>query len=272
MFEPFLLSVTVVGSFLAGIYDLKTSNVPDKLCIAMIIIGLLTHTYTGFMTGDFTNLINSFIFGGIFLAFGLAMYYTGQWGGGDGELLVTIGILVPTLESVQTYFPFSISFFINSFFVGAAYSILYSAIMMYNNRNMLKSFLKKFEGEKTKASMFVLSFLAALFFIYSSVFPLVITLTIIALVIFQKFAKTVEQGFLKRIPVSKLRADDTIGENIPKLGIYKTLIKGLTRKQVRQIKKHRKYVVVREGIRYGIVFPLSVLFTMLFGDLIFFLF
>ena len=88
--------------------------------------------------------------------------------------------------------------------------------------------------------------------------------------VFYKYSKIIEQGFYKKIPVKELRVDDMLGQNIPKLKLYKKYIKGLTKTQVRKIKKTRNYVIIREGIRYGMVFPLALLFTLLFGD--FFLF
>jgi Flp pilus assembly protein protease CpaA len=117
MLEILLIAIGLIGSFAAGLYDLKTTNVPDKLCIFMIMIGLILNFLTGVFTKDFSYFINSLLFGGLFLGFGLLMYYTSQWGGGDGELLVALGVLLPKLSIVKTYFPFALSFFINSFFI-----------------------------------------------------------------------------------------------------------------------------------------------------------
>jgi len=272
MFELILLFIALVGSFIAGIYDLKTTNVPDKVCLAMIILGLLTHIYSGAVTGDFTNLRDSLIFGGVFLAFGIAMYYTGQWGGGDGELLLAIGVVLPHLSFVNTYFPFAISFFINSFFVGAIYAIIFSLFMMYQNRKIYRSFKNRFKDKQTRLVLFSLAVVSILFLISYKIFLFSISSILVALIVFQKFAKSVEEGFLKRIPVSKLKIDDTIGQNIPDLGIYQKLIRGLTKEEVRKIKRHKKYIIIKEGIRYGIVFPLTLVFTLLFGDLIFLFF
>ena len=126
MLEPLLIAIALVGGFASGLYDLKTTNVPDKVCITMIILGLILHIQTGIFTGDFSYFVNSLLYGGLFLGFGLLMYYAGQWGGGDGELLIAIGILLPNLSLVKTYFPFAISFFINSFFIGSFWSVIFS--------------------------------------------------------------------------------------------------------------------------------------------------
>jgi len=219
MFELLLLAIALVGGFAAGIYDFKTTNIPDKLCILMIIVGLILHITSGIITRDFTMFINSILFGSLFLAFGLLMYYTGQWGGGDGELLIAIGILLPNLSFSKTFFPFSISFFINSFFIGAIYSILYLIIFAFKDRSVKRNFIK-----------------------------------------------ILKNGFYKKIPVSKLKVDDMIGEDIPRLKIYKRLLRGLKKGEVEKIKRVKKYVIIREGIRYGIVFPLALLFTLFFGD------
>jgi Flp pilus assembly protein protease CpaA len=117
MLELLLIAIALIGSFAAGIYDFKTSNVPDKVCLLMIILGLIIHIFSGIITKDFSMFLYSLLFGGLFLAFGLIMYYGGQWGGGDGELLISIGVLLPNLTIVKTYFPISISFFIKSFFI-----------------------------------------------------------------------------------------------------------------------------------------------------------
>jgi Flp pilus assembly protein protease CpaA len=102
MFELVLISIALIGTGFAGYWDLKTTNVPDLLIIGMIIVAIILHATQGFMIGDFTNLINAFRYGGLFLLFGLIMYFTGQWGGGDGETLVAIGFLIPTATFVKT--------------------------------------------------------------------------------------------------------------------------------------------------------------------------
>ena len=109
-----------------------------------------------------------------------------------------------------------------------------------------------------------------LFLVISQFILSAISFFIAVLIFFQRFSKTIEKSFYRKIPVSKLKVDDMLGEDIPKIRLYKRYIKGLTEKQIDKIRKVKRYVVVREGIRYGIVFPLSLVFTLLFGD--FFLF
>ena len=267
MIELFLIVVGLVGGFAAGIYDLKTTNVPDKVCIAMILIGLSTHVLTGIFTGDFSYFIYSLIFGGIFLVFGLGMYYTGQWGGGDGELLVATGVVLPILHSTKTIFPFAISFFMNSFFVGAVWSILYSLVYVYKKPKVYRKFFNDIREPKIFSILLVPLVLSA-FLLAFNIFAAVVVFLAFVMVLLLKFSKVIELAFYKRIPVRELNVDDMLGEDIPKLRLYKKHIKGLTKSQVSRIKKNKRFVVIREGIRYGIVFPLALLLTVFFGDLI----
>jgi hypothetical protein len=199
------------------------------------------------------------------------MYYAGQWGGGDGELLVSLGVLLPSLYSVSTQFPFALSFFINSFFIGAVWSIAFSMYYVYRKPSLTNKFFNDFKKPATLAIAMLPLLLSLLSLSVNRIFSLLFFL-IFVLFVFYKFSKVIEQAFYKRIPVSKLKVDDMLGEDIPKLKLYKKYIKGLTKEHVKKIKKNKKYVVIREGVRYGIVFPLALLFTFLFGDLLLLLF
>jgi len=268
MFELWLIAVALIGTGIAGYWDLKTTNVPDLLIIGMIAIGFIIHAITGFSTGNFSSLTNALIYGGLFLGFGLIMYFTGQWGGGDGETLVAIGVLVPTTTYVTTLFPFSISYFINLIFVGAIYSIVYAIYLASKNPKIIKDFYKKIlKNEKVIFSITIISILPVIFYTELFFFPVLIFLFLI----FYYFAKTIEKGFYKKIPVSKLRLDDMIGEDIPKLKIYKRYLRGLTKQEVRKIKRMKRYVMIREGVKFTPVFFLTLIFTLLLGDFLFLL-
>ncbi|NIO44395.1 MAG: hypothetical protein GTN36_02475, partial [Candidatus Aenigmarchaeota archaeon] len=260
MLELLLVAIALVGSFAAGLYDLKTTNVPDKLCITMIILGLIVHILTGIFTNDFTYFINSLLYGGLFLGFGVLMYFAGQWGGGDGELLVATGVLLPNLSFTDTYFPFALSFFVNTFFIGAFWSVIFSLYYVYKNQKLSKKFFNDFKNPMTFSISLILIILSILSLNFNLLFSLLFFLFFI-LFVFYKYSKIIEQVFYERIPVSKLKVDDMLGQDIPKLKLYKKHIKGLTKEQVTKIKRTRKYVIIREGVRYGIVFPLALLFT-----------
>jgi hypothetical protein len=137
--------------------------------------------------------------------------------------------------------------------------------LLYRNDGISKSFFKSVEQPSFMIVLLTLLSLSVVSFFYLKVFSVIFFLSFI-MVIFWKFAKSIDKGFYKRIPVRKLKVDDMLGEDIPKLKLYKRLIKGLTKEQVRKIKKNKRYVIIKEGIRYGLTFPLTLIFTLLFGD------
>ncbi len=78
-----------------------------------------------------------------------------------------------------------------------------------------------------------------------------------------RFGKTVEEiGFKKRIKVSELKEGDVLDDS--------KVWDGLTKKQVKKFQKSgKKYVVIKEGVRFAPTFPLALLITILFGDIVF---
>lgn len=49
-------------------------------------------------------------------------------------------------------------------------------------------------------------------------------------------------------------------------------LEGITEKQLREIKKSgKRFIVIKEGVRFGPAFPLALLFTLFYGDGILFL-
>jgi len=88
-------------------------------------------------------------------------------------------------------------------------------------------------------------------------------LATLGLFVIFKFSKSVEDfGFKKKIPVGKLRVGDVLLES-------KEFV-GLSPRQVAAVKRSgRKFVVIKEGVRFAPAFPLALLFTLLYGDAIF---
>lgn len=80
-----------------------------------------------------------------------------------------------------------------------------------------------------------------------------------------RFAKAVEDvGFKKKIPLSRLRIGDVL--------IDSKIWEGITEKQLKKIKKsNKKFVWIKEGVRFAPTFPLALLFTLIYGDFLFLL-
>lgn len=284
MFDIIRVLIALAGSAFCGAYDLKTTEIPDAVPIGMIIVGIAMHAYESFVSLSITPLLNSLTITGIFFVFSLFMYYRGYWGGGDGELLIAIGALLPTAPStpeiaqtVSTAIPFSLNFFFNVFLVGAVYSLFYAIVFAAKDRKTREAVFSGMKGDAKIIAALAFAIFAILFFAttfsgvpaYMQSYSVFAAISFLVLIIVYRFAKIVEkQGFYRRIPVSCLKQGDMLGEDLPKLKIYKKLIRGLTAAEVKRIKAVKKFVVIREGVRFGPVFPMALAITIFYGNAI----
>lgn len=276
MLELVSLSIAFFGSSLAAYFDLKTTEIPDIIPHTMIAIALVLYCFESILTSNYWPIVNSLISGLALLGFGFLMYFFGQWGGGDAKILGAIGFLIPKLPEkiVKLVYPFPLTYLINVFIVGAAYMLIYAFVLAIFNKKIILKFLKDMKASSKTLALgsiylfalflaisFYFSVYAKLFdfnsFLLTSVLALAITLFIFSL---WKFAKAVEEvAFKKKIPVSKLKVGDVLLES--------RLWEGITKKELKKIKKSgKKYVVVKEGVRFAPAFVIALIFTLYFGD------
>jgi hypothetical protein len=275
MFEGISIIVALAGTFLASLWDLKTTEVPDPIPYAMIGIGLAIALLQSFIYRDFSQMADCLFSGFSLLVFGALMYFLGQWGGADALILAGVGFLLPKISKPKLLFPFPFSYLLNVFIIGAIYMIIYALTFAVLNKKIILSFFEEVKASKSILSigsfgLFILFiginysilFLLNLpiqhsFVLKNSLLLLVITLGIYLLL---KFVKVVEEvGFKKRIPVSKLKVGDVLAEE--------KFWKGISEKGIEKIKKSgKRFVWIKEGVRFAPTFFLALIFTLYYGD------
>ncbi len=283
MFSEIRFLVALVGSVVGGAYDLKTTEIPDIIPHAMIILALFLAIVESLIQHSYLPIFYSLVAGLPFLAFGFLLYYFGQWGGGDAKLLAAIVFLLPTKPNFLNFnflLPFPLTYLLNVLYVGAGYMILYALVLAFMEKKILREFFKRVEASATFFSLvalacFIAFFATNLYFtsvldlekdlfilLRNSVLPLVL---FVSLILLWKFVRVVEDvGFKKRIPVSKLKVGDVLLES--------KRWDGITEAELRKIKKSgKKFVTIKTGVRFGPVFSLALLFTFFYGDVTFFL-
>jgi Flp pilus assembly protein protease CpaA len=167
MLEILLFVVALIGSIAAGLYDLKTTEIPDEIPYAMMAVGIVGNIIKSYLVWSYWPVLLSMIVGLAFLGFGFLMYYIGQWGGGDAKILSAIGFLVPVIPQqikVTLMFPFPVGFFFNVFLVGAFYMIVYAVILSFINRDIWSVFVEDLKANAKIFMTFNLSLLAFLIF------------------------------------------------------------------------------------------------------------
>ena len=282
MIEFLFIAVALIGSFIAGMYDLKTTEIPDEIPLLMGVIGFFGWLIYALTFGDFAPFFSSLLFGTAFLLLGWLLYKTGQWGGGDALLLGAIfylipfnqktnfvGIEVPTTSyELITYNLdlFLISYLFNFLIVGIIYTIIYSVFVGLRNSTATKKFMiidyrKNKPLYLTSVGLFILSSLLSFYFLKLGIMIFLIA----GLMIFWRYGKVIEKKiFTKKVKTSKVKVGDVVVD-------FKKW-DGITENQLKELKKKKKFVIIKEGVRFAHVFFIALLVTLLFGNLIFFLY
>ncbi len=279
MLEYIPFSIALAGSAIAGAWDLRTTEIPDIIPHAMIVIALAFWGIQSFLVQDYWLVGQSLLVGLGLLGMGFLMYFTGQWGGGDAKILAAIGFLLPAniFNTTQLLLPFPLSYTVNVFLLGAVYMIVYAVVFSFINRKIIHDFLANVKSSiKSMSLMFAVLLASATFLTYAinsrfgipieAPYLLNTSLTVsslaVALMLVWKFVLSVEKvGFRRKIPVGKLREGDVLMDS--------KLWEGITKENISRIKKSgKRHVVIKDGVRFGPVFPIALLFTVYAGDLL----
>ena len=255
MYSAFLFFnqlTSLIGSLIAGLWDLKTTEIPDEIPFLIASFGIFSWFIYMLYFGDAYPFLLSILIGTTFLIFGFTLYKLGQWGGGDAALLGAIGYSMPFFGLIEV-----INFVFNLFVFGAIWIIIYAFFVTMLNKRVLIEFKKK-----AKKDFFIklLILLTISCFIFSIITPIFFLFGIYSfLILFITYAKVLEKvAFIKRIPTSKLKVGDVLFKS--KVWV------GITEEELEKIRKEKKYVLIKEGVRFGITFFIALIFTLFFKD------
>lgn len=264
-----IIIIALAGSIVAGIWDLFTTEVPDEIPYLMITAGIFFWYIISGMNGDLFPLFISLAGGTLLLIFGLVLYHKGKWGGADAWLLAAIAYMIPVYEGQI----FILSFILNMVFVSMFYMAIYSVALGIKNKSVFAYFIKDLKKNKLTVAAIPLGFLilsAVLVFSFADATALFINnliLTFIAVVLltfFWRYAHAIEGHiFIKRIQSKDLKAGDVLAE---------TNWIGLTEDEIREIRKRKKYVTIKDGVRFVPVFAITLAVTLLWGNMLFFIY
>ncbi len=273
MLELALFVFGLVGLGLAGYLDLKTTEFPGWIPYGIIAASLIVLTVDGFVANNFSLLINSVFQGLLFLAIGLVLYFSRQWGDGDAWLLGSLGFLLPTriiFPTQTTILPFYLAVFFNFLIVCLIYIVVYSLFVGLKNNKVRKLFFSELKRGYVYKVISVIAFSALCvgFYFYTiyttnsfvASYLLALPAIFVLLIVLGDYARLIETHiFRKRVLSKKLKPGDVILD-----GRWK----GLTKEDIKKIRK--RYVIVKEGVRLAPVFLITFLVTVFFGSLFWF--
>lgn len=286
MVMDYILTALGLAGLLAASYtDIKTKEVPDWLNYSLILSGLGLRLIYSFSTFDFSYLLYGIYGFLLFFIIAIAMFYLGQWGGGDSKMIMGLGAIMGFELNLDS---FIIIFIVNVLFVGSFYGLIWSGIMALKTKDKFMKgyaiYSKTDEVKFHKKIILILAgFLIFLSFIvepYLRILFLLMSLLLILMLYLFIFVKTIEKVcMLKKVDPKILTEGDWIAEPViyngktiagPKdLGIEKQQIKKLI--SLYQQKKIKK-ILLKTGIPFVPSFLIAYVLTILAGNWLVYLF
>ncbi|MBN2094834.1 MAG: hypothetical protein JW727_02200 [Candidatus Aenigmarchaeota archaeon] len=233
----------------AGLYDLKTSNVHEEVPAVLISGGLFYWLVYSLVNSDLSFAVSSLLTGIVFLLSGLLLYRARVWGDGDAWILGGLGFCLPAISAgflspFTEVLPYAAYFMFTLFLVGGVYSVFYIVLYGILNRSILSRYWVELGRRRA-------IYIGALFAgIATSVFvPYFFVMGLLPWL--YTYAKVVEAGMKRKIPVSQLKEDDVLAGGD---------IRGLKREEFEELRRTRSFVDIQEGVRFTMVFSLTLVF------------
>jgi Flp pilus assembly protein protease CpaA len=270
-----LLAISVAGFGYAAYKDLRTTEFPDWLPYAIIILALGAHGVFAFLLADWWVLLSSLFIGGLLLGSGLLLYHAKQWGDGDAWLFGALGFLYPGTaglpEAPVSFIPFPLIIIFNFFMLSFLYLVVYSVVLGLRNKKELHKFFTGLRKDLKSIGIVTVGFAAACaafgayLFSIDMVPPFLVYMLLtfpvflLALLVFIRYGRFVENNLFKRqIDVRDMRPGD-----VPADAKWKVM----NGKELEMFKKRGGKVWIKEGVRFAPVFIITVLVTLFYGSL-----
>ncbi|MFH0752471.1 MAG: A24 family peptidase [archaeon] len=279
-----LVTIAVVWVLAACISDIKSKEVPDWLSYSLIALALgvrfiyaLTYSQWFFFLYGVAGLVIAFVVGALF-------YYSHIWGGGDSKLLMGLGAIFATAPFfVTSSIPFFVVILTNILIFGAIYGLIWALVLfVINYKKVLIEAAKVFtETVYLRYILVVCSVIAVAMIPFmdemlSRIFLVILAVILLLYYVLFIFIRALERTVMyKRLLVSKLVVGDWVAKPV-KVGnriICSERDYGLTQKQIIELKHNGvKYVLIKDGMIFVPAFVFGLIFSLVFGDILFLLF
>ncbi|MDP3918723.1 MAG: A24 family peptidase [Nanoarchaeota archaeon] len=274
--ELILITITLLVLAAAALFDLKSREIPDTLSYGFIATVLGIRLIYSFYY-DFSYILYGLAGLGIFYLFGLIMYYSKQWGGGDSKIFIGIGIAFADFYLGE--FPLLLILLLIVFFVGTIYAFIWSiALFIKHYKIMVKSLKDKLRKSRKLRLTLIPILIILLFFVHIILgnpdLALVTDLLVIAtflLLYLIPFIRIVEKhGFTKDMPLSKVTEGDWLAEDVRHNG--KILV---SQRNICLEKEHlalfKKNKIRKVKIKYGIPFVPAIFIGTIITFIVYFI-
>ena len=257
--------VWIVGAVLQ---DLKRREVDNLWNFSLIFFALSYRAIVSVWTGNYWFGLNGLIGLGVFFLLANLFYYSRLFAGGDAKLLMALGVILPlSYDWVINTKIFGI--FILLFFVlGAFYALLWSFVLVLKNwKRFSIEFKKQWKSyKKLFLSSIIFSAIWMIFvFIVSEIGLILIGLVVLLFPVLFVFAKSVEEScMIKLVSPKRVTEGDWLYKHIKIRGKkIRSHWEGVSKHELRLIRKSRKKILIRQGIPFTVAFLLGFIALLL---------
>lgn len=261
-----LIILTLIWLIFAVIQDFKTREIANWVNFSLIIFGLAGRLFYSVFSDNYNYIIFGLFGLAIFFILGHLFYYMRLFAGGDAKLLIALGVILPIANTLYENIIIFFVFIITLLFAGGIYSLIYSIVLVANNK---KKFTKEFKKQAfISKNIIIILLICALFLILTGILTENILILSLSIIIFifpflYIYVKSVEQSYmLIYIAPSKISIGDWLNESIY-IANHKIEPhwEGLTEAQVELIKKHyKRKILIKQGIPFSPSFLIAFLF------------
>jgi Flp pilus assembly protein protease CpaA len=262
----FLIILGFIWIIAAVIQDMRKREVENWINFSLIIFALTYRLFYSLFSSSWGFFIQGIIGLLIFLILGNIFYYSRIFAGGDAKLFIALGAIIPFSLIFKENLYIFVAFIIGFLIFGGIYGFVYSLFILIKNK---KEFLRLFKQEiKSKRNLFVISFIFALILL---IFPLFsqIKITLFLPLIFFLFplmyiyAKAIEECMSVEVNVKRLTEGDWLYQNVKiKNQLIKSSWDGLTREDIKLLKKYKNKVKIKQGIPFTPSFLFAFIFIL----------
>lgn len=267
----FLLALAFVWILFASISDFRTTEIPNWLNFSLVIFALaFRFFYSLFSAEGFGFFYQGLIGLGIFFVIAELLYRSKFFAGGDSRLMTALGAILPVSYSFATNMQIFVSYLFLFLACGAVYGILASVYLSLRN---FRLFRKEFAKRYRKNLKFLLLVMAAGilimilgFFMKFGFYFGIVGILVFIMPLLYIYTKSVDEScMVKEINPESLREGDLLYHDV-KIG--KKTIKyswnGLTKGDIKLLRKRNGKVKIKQGIAFSIVFLASFLLLVYF--------
>jgi len=281
IFDYIILIIVIAALIIGSLSDIKTREVPDWLNYGLIFIGFGLRVIYSCAANDWSYIIHGALGFAIFFALACAMFYGGQWGGGDAKMMMGLGALIGFRPRIDD---FSVGFVLNAFLIGAVYALIWSTALAISKWGPFVSEAKKTLHAERMRKMKKILFVSAVVILVLALFIddfmtkiMLFTFVLFCLSTFYLFVfiRAIEKVcMLKLVDPERLTEGDWIAKDVvvggKKICGPKDL--GITMAQIKRLialKKQKKInkILIKEGIPFVPSFLVAFISAYLFGNL-----